>query len=148
MNYVLLRFFCFLGLFVSIFSINFINQDIFTKLNAYDIQFYFTNFEDVQNFEYKKNGFGYFVSSNDYANFLDKNYDGFCFKTKLNLKEIQKILNFNIKNTQKFENLNIFYAFSSKVQKFCPDKNLKINLELVVFEDYILVGIPVLLGSY
>ena len=147
MNYVLLRFFCFLGLFVSIFSINFINQDIFTQLNAYDIQFYFTNFEDVQNFEYQKNGFGYFVGSNDYTNFLDKNYDGFCFKTKLNLKEIQKFLNYKVVNTQNLGH-EIIYAFSTQMQKYSKNQNFDINLQLVVFEDYILVGYPVLLGSY
>lgn len=147
MNYVLLRFFCFLGVFASIFSINFINDDVFTKLNAYDAQFYFTNFEDVKNFEYQNNGVGYFISSNDYKILLEKNYDGFCFKTKLNLKEIQSILNFKIVSTQNLDN-KIIYAFSPQMQKYGKNKNFDVNLQLVVFEDYVLVGFPVLLGSY
>ncbi|MBO4412956.1 MAG: hypothetical protein J5779_02975 [Clostridia bacterium] len=149
MNSIFLRFICFSCVVFSFFAINIINFDPFEKLNAHDIQFYFSSLEEISDLEFQKNGVGYSVNADEnYKIMLQKNYDGFCFKTKLNFDEIKKILNFEVKNMQKLENFQIFYAYSAVLQKYCLQKNLKINLQLVVFNDYILVGCPVLLGSY
>lgn len=64
-------------------------------------------------------------------------------------KEIIRKAHAEIILTQKLDNMTIYYCYSNRIKGYVEDGRNRINLQIAVRDDNkVIVGIPIILGSY
>ncbi len=67
-----------------------------------------------------------------------------------NLEPIAAITSLNAKiiKTEQINNASIIYAYSSAINSYVTIDGKKVNLQLACYDDYCVIGWPLILGSY
>ena len=134
------------------FSLCFISQNYNATHTFYTTQsLQNENFNIVQN----GNGFLIYAKSKDATQILTKlstkNIQGesFCFDGNFgDVKNILKSLNAKVIKKECFNDFLVIYANSPKLGKYVYINLKKVNVQIVIKKEKIIIGTPIILGSY
>lgn len=142
---------------VSIFCFASLNTNfsdyIFSISSDAEVSFFVSKFQDLNGTEIIKNGDGFVLNCT--ADFAEKNFNkikgcyGFSIKTKYDPKILNRILNdAKVVSTAIVQNIKNYYCSLAGVPFSTIIDGKKINFQIAVNNQSIIVGSPIILGSY
>lgn len=153
-NFVMKKFLSFIFFMFCIFFCVVNNSGIKTFLDSEEINkviFYCEENNDLKNSLCVQNGGGYIIETDKktaYENF--DNIKG-CFGVTIFFDNIQLediLNNVNVVKQEKIGDCEIYYATAKNIIFSTYIENKKINLQIAVSNNKIIIGFPLILGSY